>query len=189
MRKPSKSFLSLDVVVEEGSGPCGPAITGHCHNALLNFLLDVPTFTRELSTFLRWRLNDELPHLPNTFELINTGSSLNLREEGSWFSTMAFSAVSAFGKIEGSTLIRKQQKRNGKDPEKENVSADASTEPDTDDASEFLGVEPISLDVFRNVLEAAGEIKVFCARVDMSTLPNAGADDVKAAADALAEIL
>jgi hypothetical protein len=85
--------------------------------------------------------------------------------------------------------VRKQRKRNGKDPEKENVSADASTEPGADDASEFLGVDPISLDAFRNALGAAGEIKVFCARVDMSTLPNAGADDVKAAADALAEIV
>jgi hypothetical protein len=89
----------------------------------------------------------------------------------------------------GLGTVRKQEKRNGKNPEKKNVSADASTELDTDDASEFLGVDPISVDAFRNALGAAGEIEVFCARVDMSTLPNAGADDVKAAADALAEIV
>jgi hypothetical protein len=85
--------------------------------------------------------------------------------------------------------VSKQEKRKGKNPEKENISADASTEPDTDDASEFLGVDPISLDAFRNALGAAGDIEVFCARVDMSALPNAGADNVKEAADALAEIV
>ncbi|KAJ7033779.1 hypothetical protein C8F04DRAFT_1183752 [Mycena alexandri] len=85
--------------------------------------------------------------------------------------------------------IRKQQKRKGNDPEKENVSADASTEPDMDDASEFLGVDPISLDAFRDTLGAASNIKVFCARVDISSLPNTEADDARSATDALAEIV
>jgi hypothetical protein len=83
----------------------------------------------------------------------------------------------------------KQQRRKEKDPGKENMPADMSKEPDTDDASEFLGVNPISLDAFRIALGAAGDIKVFCARVDISALPISGTDDVKAAADALAEIV
>jgi hypothetical protein len=83
----------------------------------------------------------------------------------------------------------KQQRRKEKDPGKENMSADTSKEPDSDDASEFLGVNPISLDAFRNALGAAGDIKVFCVRVDISALPISGTDDVKAAADALAEIV
>ncbi|KAJ7670053.1 hypothetical protein DFH06DRAFT_981537 [Mycena polygramma] len=85
--------------------------------------------------------------------------------------------------------VKKQQRRNGTDPDKENASADASAKPDKDDASEFLGVNPISLDAFRAALEAAGDIKLFCARVDMSDLPAAGAEDVKEATDALAEII
>ncbi|KAJ7744917.1 hypothetical protein B0H16DRAFT_1463060 [Mycena metata] len=64
---------------------------------------------------------------------------------------------------------RRQEKNKGNDPNKENVTADASTERD-DDASDFLGVDPISLDAFRSALEAAGDINVFCAHVDMSEL-------------------
>ncbi|KAJ7867068.1 hypothetical protein B0H13DRAFT_2560350 [Mycena leptocephala] len=82
-----------------------------------------------------------------------------------------------------------KQRRKEKDPGKENMPADTSKEPDADDASEFLGVNPISLDAFRNTLGAAGDIKVFCACVDISALPISGTDDVKAAADALAEIV
>jgi hypothetical protein len=85
--------------------------------------------------------------------------------------------------------LRKKEKRNREDPEKENEPADPSAKLDVDDASEFLGVDSISLDAFRDALEAAGDIKVFCARVDISALPNSGADDAKEAADALAEIV
>lgn len=85
--------------------------------------------------------------------------------------------------------VRKQQKRKENDPEKANASADASTERD-DDASEFLGVDPISLDAFRGALGAAGEINTFCARVDISGLLNGGTtEDLRAATDALAEIV
>ncbi|KAJ7705849.1 hypothetical protein B0H14DRAFT_2647192 [Mycena olivaceomarginata] len=84
--------------------------------------------------------------------------------------------------------LRKQEKRNGKDPEKENALTGVSKD-DPDDASEFLGVDPISLDTFRGVLRAAGEINVLCARVDISALPNAGTDGLKAATDVLAEII
>jgi hypothetical protein len=81
--------------------------------------------------------------------------------------------------------LRKKEKRNREDPEKENEPTDPSAKLDVDDASEFLGVNSISLDA----LEAASDIRVFCARVDISALPNAGADDAKEAADALAEIV
>jgi hypothetical protein len=84
--------------------------------------------------------------------------------------------------------LRKQEKRNGKDPEKENALTGVSKD-DPDDASEFLGVDPISLDTFRGALRAAGEINVLCARIDISTLPNAGTDGLKAATDVLAEIV
>jgi hypothetical protein len=84
--------------------------------------------------------------------------------------------------------LRKQEKRNGKDPEKENALTGVSKD-DPDDASEFLGVDPISLDTFRGALRAAGEINVLCARIDISALPNAGTDGLKAATDVLAEIV
>ncbi|KAJ7810781.1 hypothetical protein B0H14DRAFT_2607061 [Mycena olivaceomarginata] len=59
--------------------------------------------------------------------------------------------------------LRKQEKRNGKDPEKENAPTGVSKD-DPDDASEFLGV-------------------------DLSALPNAGTDGLKATTDVLAEIV
>ncbi|KAJ7220489.1 hypothetical protein GGX14DRAFT_559280 [Mycena pura] len=84
--------------------------------------------------------------------------------------------------------LRQQRKRAGNDPEKENVPGDASTKStDQDDASEFLGVGPISLDAFRDALRAAGKINIFAARVDTTDLPEG--DSIKGAADALAEIV
>ncbi|KAJ7030919.1 hypothetical protein C8F04DRAFT_1042044 [Mycena alexandri] len=85
---------------------------------------------------------------------------------------------------------RRQEKNKGNNPNKENVTTDASTERERDDdASDFLGVDPISLDAFRSVLEAAGDINVFCAHVDMSELVDEGTEDLRASIDALAEIV
>jgi hypothetical protein len=55
--------------------------------------------------------------------------------------------------------------------------------------SEFLGVDPISLNTFCGALRATGEINVFCVHVDMSALPNVGTDGLKAATNILAEIV
>jgi hypothetical protein len=83
-----------------------------------------------------------------------------------------------------------RERRAAKNPNKENASADAdaSTKSDPEDASEFLGVSPITLDEFCNALEAAGNIHLFSARVDISGL-DLDTEDVKAAADAVAEMV
>ncbi|KAJ7665752.1 hypothetical protein B0H14DRAFT_2658407 [Mycena olivaceomarginata] len=74
--------------------------------------------------------------------------------------------------------IAARERRAAKNPDKENTSAeaDASAKPDPEDASEFLGVAPITLDEFCDALDAAGNINL-----DM--------EDIKAAADSLADIV
>ncbi|KAJ7300745.1 hypothetical protein DFH08DRAFT_828202 [Mycena albidolilacea] len=86
--------------------------------------------------------------------------------------------------------IAARERRAAKNPDKENTSAeaDASAKPDPEDASEFLGVTPITLDEFCGALDAAGNISLFSARVDTSAL-DLDMEDIKAAADSLADIV
>jgi hypothetical protein len=86
--------------------------------------------------------------------------------------------------------IAARERRAAKNPDKENTSAeaDASARPDPEDASEFLGVTPITLDEFCDALDAAGNISLFSACVDTSAL-DLDMEDIKAAADSLADIV
>ncbi|KAJ7206100.1 hypothetical protein GGX14DRAFT_397362 [Mycena pura] len=86
--------------------------------------------------------------------------------------------------------IKTRERRNG-NTDKENTPLDledpGTSDPDPEDASDFLGVDALTPAAFHDALKAAGDISLFSALVDVSTLEG-DTTDVKDVADVLADI-
>lgn len=84
--------------------------------------------------------------------------------------------------------IKTRERRSGNtDKENNPVEDPGTTDPDPEDASDFLGVDALTPAAFRDALKGAGDISLFSALVDVSSLEE-DTTDVKAVADVLADI-
>jgi hypothetical protein len=80
--------------------------------------------------------------------------------------------------------VNVREKRATNTEERENEGGNASSR--ADDASDFIGVSATTLETFLDALSTAGDIKLFSALVDISSLEH---DEVRDTTNAIAELV